>query len=144
MTAHENIITLVVQGDDLPTLKVWLGREALLEHACSEETQRRAEVVQDQFGPVASCSTVAGKSLALNPVADAEVESRTNGQVHDDQAAWLLLVLLQDDHGSEVAVRGELGDLTNGELVRVAVCRAADVYTVREQVCEDIGFIVEG
>ena len=144
MAAHEDVITLIVQRDNLPSLKVWLRRETLLEHPRSEQTQRRAEVVQDQLGPVTGCATMTGKPLALDPVADAEVKGRADGQMHDYQAAWLLLVLLQDNHAGEVAVRGELGDLADGELVRVAVCRTTDIHAVREQVGQDLGFVVEG
>lgn len=82
MTTDENVITLVVQSDDLSALEFRLRREECAEQMGSQKTERSTEVIEDQLGPVVGGPAVSRKPLPIDPIADAEVESRANWQMH--------------------------------------------------------------
>ena len=113
MPTDEDVITLVVKCHDLAAFELRLRGEEPAEQVRCQKTQGSAEVVQDQLGPVFCGTTMTGKALALDPIADAEVEGWSNRKVDHCQAAGLLLVLIQHDQSSELAIRSELGNLTD-------------------------------
>ena len=90
------------------------------------------------------CSSVTGDLLCIHPVTDAEMKGWALGQVDDGQAGDPFGILVHDHESSEIAVRCEFGNLTDGELVRVSVRIAPDVDTVGEEVDQLFGFVVEG
>ena len=47
MSAEEQEISLVMQGDDLPPLELWHGREQCLEEASNGVPEPRDEAIQD-------------------------------------------------------------------------------------------------
>ena len=57
-----------------------------------EQTQRRAEIVQDEFGDVTGGIAVTGNLLAIHPVCERKVEHRSVGEMHNVQAMRPLLV----------------------------------------------------
>ena len=83
MTTDENVITLVVQSDNLSALELRLRWEECAEQVGSQKTERSTEVIEDQLGPVLGGSAVSWKALSFDPVADGEVESRADWQVNN-------------------------------------------------------------
>ena len=73
------------------------------------ETKRRSDVVQDPLRVVIGRIAVARQLFALDPIADAEVKSGADWQMHNCETRWSLLVFVEDHHCSVLAVRGELG-----------------------------------
>lgn len=143
MSSHEDVITLVMQRHDLAALQLRLWWEQRKEQARREQTEGRAEVIQDQLRVVVRGISVAGQLLALHPVCNAEVAGRARGQMDDGEAGGFLGVFLDDYKGRVVAVCGELGDFTYGELVAVTMGGARDVDGVGEESAEEVGFFVE-
>ena len=74
MSSDENVIALVVQRHHLSSLDLRLRGEDLTEQVCCQQTQRRAEIIQDQLWIVGSRVSVAGEFGTFHPIADAEVE----------------------------------------------------------------------
>lgn len=128
MPSDEDVISLIVQRHHSPALQLRLRRIQILEQVRREETQRRAEVVEDEFGYVASGVSVPGQLLAFHPVRNGEVEVRSRRKVDDVEASGLLLVhvLHEDDEGGIGARGGEGSDLADGVFVCASVCCAPD------------------
>ena len=59
------------------------------------------------------------------------------------QARGFFGVFLEEDHGSVVSIRCEFGDLSQGELVSVAVGGAWDVNGVWKERAEELGLVVQ-
>lgn len=110
MSTDEDVVALIRQGDDLSALEFRLGREQRAEEMGRQDTEGCAEVVEDQFGPVVGWVSVAGEFLSLDPIPDGEGEHWSVGQMDDGESGRTLLVLLQDDDGCVVPVRGEGAD----------------------------------
>lgn len=108
-----------------------------------QKTQRRAEIVQNQLWPVVSCFSVAGDLFRVHPVTDTEMEGRALGQMDDGETGDALGILVHNHKGGEIAVRCELADFTDRELVRVSMRIASDVDAVGEKVDQLFGFVVE-
>jgi hypothetical protein len=71
---------------------------------------------------------------------------RPAGEVDDIKTVRLLLVLgLHEDHeGCVASVASKVCDLTDGVFVPFEAGGAADVFTVWEEGCQDVGVGVEG
>jgi hypothetical protein len=54
MTAEEEEVSLVVEGDDLSSTELGKRREELTEHASNSVTEQRREAVEDELGRVGS------------------------------------------------------------------------------------------
>lgn len=76
MPAQEDVIALVVQRDDLAARELGLGGEEGAEEVRGQQTERGAEIIEDELGGVVGWSAVPGDLLAFHPVADAEGEGR--------------------------------------------------------------------
>lgn len=140
----EYIIALIMQRHHLPSLQVRLRREHCTEEMCGEQAKGCAKVIEDEFWGVVCGITVSRQSSAFNPIADGEVECGAGGEVHDREAGGFLLVFFQYDDGGVLPICGERGDLADGKFVTVAMGGAGDVYTMREEVGEEIAFVMEG
>lgn len=111
-----------------------------------DDSERGAKAVENEFGVVICGIPMAWYPRAGDPVGDAEVEHGTCGEVHDVDALGLFEVLVEDH---EVGVAGVFGggvgcDFSDGVFVAVEVGGSADVVGVREELCEELGFVVEG
>jgi hypothetical protein len=93
VAAHEDVIALVVQRQDLAALQLGRSGEQALEQVRRQDTEGRLEVVEDQLRVVARVVCVPRQLLAVDPVGYAEVEVRALGQHDDVEAVGLLLVL---------------------------------------------------
>lgn len=83
MAAHEDVVALVVQRDDLPALRLRPGGEQGAHEVRGQETQGGGEVVEDEFGGVGGRVPVAGEASAFDPVCEGEVEGWAVGEVGD-------------------------------------------------------------
>lgn len=68
-----------MQRYHLSALKLWLGREHRAEKMCGEETERRTEVVEDQFWHMLGGVSMTRETSAFDPIADTEMECWTFG-----------------------------------------------------------------
>lgn len=78
MTAQEDVVTLVVQCQDLSALQVRVGGKEGAEQVRGQQAQRGGEVVEDQFRDVVRRAAVAGDGFAGVPVRYGEVERRAD------------------------------------------------------------------
>jgi len=74
VSSEEDVIALVVEGDDLTALDLRPGREEGFEEMRGYDTQGCAEAVEDEFWEMAGGVAVAGQLFARHEVGDAEVE----------------------------------------------------------------------
>ena len=56
VTSKENEISLIVEGDTLPALKLWIMREERCQKTCNRMAESCAEVIEDHLWSVA-CHT---------------------------------------------------------------------------------------
>ena len=68
MSAHEDVVALVVQRDHLPPLQLGLGGEQGAHEMRHEQAERGGEAVEDEFGGVVGGVSVARETLAWDPV----------------------------------------------------------------------------
>lgn len=83
MAAHEDVVALVVQRDDLSALQFGLGGEQCAHEVRGQEAERGGEVVEDEFWGVGCWVAVAGEASAFDPVCEGEVEGWAVGEVGD-------------------------------------------------------------
>ncbi len=133
-----------MQRHDLSALEIGLRGEDCAEKMRRQKAERCAEIVKDQFRVVIGWSSMPGQLLSFDPVADAEVERGTLGQMHECQAGGFLLIFLENKERSVGAVGGEGGDLADGVFMAVAVSGARDVDAVGKEGGKKPAFRVEG
>ena len=121
MSPQENIISLIVQSNDLPPDEFRLRRKERPKQMRSEQTQRRTEVIQNQLRKVICWVSVPRELFPFHPVRDREMESWSRRQMDYVYAARFLLVFVQDDEGCVCAIVSEGGNFSDAEFVGMGV-----------------------
>ena len=66
MTSEENKIPLIVEGNTLSALKLWIMRKERCQQTCNRMTKPRAEIIEDHFWSVTCHATMVLRRIEIS------------------------------------------------------------------------------